>query len=500
MGGISHIFPEQILNDADVLDPVVVNQWLIDAAEKYSGNLNEHAFKDELFYTEGASLVSDNCFGRNNYVSTLGTPGLTAPTSVTPPFDGTGNEYVVPNHGSWEVIEDLTQTITTGQCQMFVVASFNFFWQDYYTSTARDKSAAVQFTVRIDGVIEDGIITGHQNTQYRTYEPYKAASQRSDSSALPGPSLPRTEMISGIGTCVTSVRLMMVTPYILSAGTHTVEIVARRVSARSLSYTYSATDRISIFTRTMFVYDIPWMPKAQTTLATAEIEPYETEDDLGAVRVNADFASVANSHNDVQSGAAARGAFNHHHLPGRLFQAAAQETIEPNSMQTTSNEFLGVGSTTITASDTGSGWYLVNDGAGTDLEITDTFAIDGDYACILVLANLQIRDVVSSGGSAGMDNVAAAVVLYELDGVVTMANRPHFITNWWKAGAPFTSPNDTSTDLDVQIMVCIDFTGSAATGDVTNIGLYVAGTSTGGATPPDVKWQRGSIIAIPFRK
>lgn len=501
MGGISYLFPEQILNDADVLDPVVVNQWLIDAAEKYSGNLNEHAFKDELFYVEGNSLVADNCFGRNNYVETLGTPGLTTPMSAVPAFDGTGNEFVVPNHGSWEVVEDLTQTITTGQCQLFVVGNVNFFWQDYYTSTAKDSGAAVQFAVRIDGVIEDGTITGHQNIQYRTYEPYKAAAQRGEATALPGPSLPKTEMIGGIGVCVASCRLMMVTPYILSAGTHTIEIVARRVTARSLNYAYSATDRVSVFTRTLFVYDIPWMAKVQTSLGALDIDPYDTEDDLGATRINDDFDYVKDVYNDVQTGAAARGAFNHHHLPGRLFQAAVQETITPTSFQTSTSKFLGVGSTDIAATSSDDGWYLLNDGGGNELLITDTFTIDGDYCCILVLANLQLRDARSAGGGIpDEDSIGAVVVLYELDGVVTMANRPHFVVPWWRGSAPFGTPNLTTTELDIPIMVCIDFSDTPATGDVTNIGLYISGTSTGAADAPSLTWQRGSIIAIPFRK
>lgn len=499
MGGISYLFPEYRLRDNDVLDPIIINQWLIDAAEKYSGNLNEHAFKDALFATENGSLVTDNCFGRNNYTAVLGTPGLTTPSSAVPPFDGSGNEFVVPNHGSWEVIEDLTETITTGQCQLFIVANFNFFWQNY-ADNSRDTSTAVQFAVRIDGIIEDGTTTGHQNMQYRTYEPYKSPSQRSDSSALPGPSLPKTEMISGIGVSVASTRLMMVTPFTLSAGTHVIEIVTRRVLSRSLNYSYSAADRVSIFTRTMFVFDIPWMPKVQTTLSSLDITPYETEDDLDATRINNDFDYVKDVYNDVQPGGPARGAFNHHHLPNRLFLPAKQKIIEPNSFITTTNKFLGVGSTTITASTSGNGWYLLNDGAGTDLEITDTFSIDGQNCCILILANLQIRSVEASGGGTGTDDFGAIVVLYELDGVVTMANRPHFVTNWWPGGAPFVSPNDTKTEIDVPIMVCIDFSSTPATGDVTNIGLYISGTSTAGAAAPSIAWQRGNLIAIPFRK
>ena len=499
MGGISYLFPEYRLRDGDVLDPVIINQWLIDAAEKYSGNLNEHAFKDGLFSTQHANLVSDNCFGRSNYIDILGTPGLTTPQSAVPAFDGTGNEFLVPNHGSWEVIEDLTQTITTGQCQMFIVANFNFFWRNY-ASAARDISSAVQFGVRIDGIIEDGVTTGHQNSQYRTYEPYTTASQRSGDSALPGPSLPRTEMIGGVGVSVASVRLMMVTPYTLSAGTHTVEIVVRRVMSRSVGYSYKALDRVSIFTRTMFVFDIPWMSKVQTTLPAADITPYETEDTLDSARINDDFAYMKDVYNDVQSGAAARGAFNDHHLPPRLLAPAAQATITPSSFQTTTNTFLGVGSTTITASSSGSGWYLLNDGAGNDLQITDTFAIDGLNCCILILANLQIRDIRDDGGTVGTGSFAAVVVLYELDGVVTMANRPHFSTDWWDGGAPFLSPNDTRAELDIPIMVCIDFTDTPATGDVTNIGLYIAGTSTDSSNSPTLTWQRGSLIAIPFRK
>lgn len=500
--GIGYIFPERRLRDTDVLEPEFVNRPMFEAADKYSGNLNEHAFKENLFSTEGTSLVSTGCFATPTYTAVNATTGLTdntAAASAAFDFSTANSGTLVPNNHQWSVIDGMSWSRTTQTGQLIIMANFNYAWALHATLGSSDDSASVQFALRIDGTIITDTITGQTNLQYKSFHPNKPTAERTDTAAVPGPSRARTDVIAAMGVPFFSVRFFYTTPYLIPAGAHTVDVVVRRSYGRSIAHAYSSADKVYVFARNLLVLDTPFKPATATTFVDVEITPVETETTLDSNVLDTPLTDLKDAYNDVQPGAVARGAFNNHHLPRRTLLAPAQVTITPGAFRSTANHFPGSTSTTITASTSGTGWYLLNDGAGNDLKYNTTLAISGKKCMVVFLANVEIRDI-TPGSGADFNNFGLIRFLYTINGVVTVAHRPHVFQHWHYGGAPFQNKcAEVTVEQDIPLMACVDFTGSAAPANITHVGVYIGGTSTSGTTPPTIDYQRCSLQVLVFR-
>lgn len=504
MGGLSYLFPDIKLQNEDVMEPRYFNAALADAAEKYSGNLNEHAFKENLLSTITWNHVAQGCFGKPYYDFQIASPQLTPPApSPDPTWDTTDDGWQVPNHGDWETIDTLERTVTTDNCQIFVVAQVNYMWQHFNDTTGSyfNYPVGVQFAVRIDGIIDDSSMSGQMNPQYRSYIPAIPSAQRSEDVAIPGPALERSEVANGIGYPSGCYRIIYITPYTVQPGSHLVEIVVRRTVDRDVPIADYATDNVWIWNRRMLTYSISNTGPSETTVAYVTVDLRNPEDTISGTALTSDFTNLQGAYNSVPSGAVARGGFNWHQLPSRTILPSHMTTIEPASYQTTTAVFQGAADTTIAALSSDPGWYLLNDGAGTDLELT-SLALNGKKCMLLILGNVRIRAVEYNSGAA-LNEIAVTALLYtDGSGTHLIEESVDYVNDWlYATGADaWTNKNSESADeINMPIFACLDFTDTAATSNISSLGVYINGTSTSGTDAPTISFQQGTLIAIPLR-
>lgn len=150
------------------------------------------------------------------------------------------------------------------------------------------------------------------------------------------------------------------------------------------------------------------------------------------------------------------------------------------------------------------GWYLLNDGAGNNLDTTAThpaaWNVSGRESMVLVFANVQLRGVHTPKLGPVLDNVddfVSFAIGYRTAGATNI-----FADSICFANSYLIRPNvsgDSPEEIDVALFAIFDFTNAAAPSNYDFFGVYGSSMRAGAPNLPDYTWQRGSIQVIQLR-
>lgn len=423
-----YIFPKRRLRDSDILDPVELNDDFTPASDLYSGNLDEHNFETGIdpdvetnVYPTAAGLntpILSNAYWNIYYAHRRINPGWGTPDNYSNPNSGIGTISVLANAPSWQTIDDMSMTIMTGNSKLWLIAQLQYIWDGWtpeggHTNSYPPTLAAVfsiaawgrfpsrvQFALRVDGQIVEGTTTGLDYPEEKMLQPYKTLQERTSgadvaSSATPlvtpGPGHDGEENCGALSPECHSLRLGAF--HSVSAGTHTIEVVYRRLALTTpddFQSQYTPSNKFYVANRQLLAVDYPVVPPATAATAVASTPAYESEDIVGQSSLGADRVNVVRAKfNDVTEGALKRGALNNNHLKSQISQKE-QATIAPISAVTFKNWYPGFDTETEAPSSSSTGWLLINDGASNNLQIaTGGWTID-KTSVILLLGNVEI--------------------------------------------------------------------------------------------------------------
>tara|TARA_R100000808_G_scaffold909_1_gene4331 strand:- start:1154 stop:2755 length:1602 start_codon:yes stop_codon:yes gene_type:complete len=420
---LAYIFPKRALQGKDVLDPVELNEDFIPAAETASGRLNAHNIDSNTkatIYTDG---VSKTAYYDYYYTSQESDIGLGNPSSWSVPERTSTSEHVLTNDMEWDSIAQTSLTVVTGTSKLWVIGHLQYAWLGFGNGTHQyshggdvtvrtatpgtssqsdQKGTKVQFAIRLNGNVLTNTITGELDPFLHKVWATTASRGREIGSLTPNWSKQPT----GIGPEVFPVRLG--TSVEVTAGTHTLEIVGRRIPlvdeegyARDSRWYPGTVERneIVVYNRQLFALNLPIYPPTATTKAAVDVKAYDTEQlitptSIGASRVYA----VRDALNNIEDGNLARGALAHYHLTSPVINADQVEITGPKV--TTTNKYPGFSATTtITTSSTGTGWRVIQDASGNQLLSNNggsEFSL-ADPCVFVVTANVQMLRVRQSG-------------------------------------------------------------------------------------------------------
>ena len=332
----------------------------------------------------------------------------------------------------------------------------------------------VQFALRVDGKIIDDSITGKRFSYEESAHGLQAADslvydtgsknytvgQRSetrkisfadDSTARSGQKLSSSRAVA-CGPEVMPVRIGSVVD--VAPGSHTVEIVVRRLSRKRLKF--QAGDFVGVFSRRLLAMDIPLVPpRSEDSKAAVTIPNFESEDVIKPANFNDVRGGLADRENKLQSSDVFRGSLPNTHLPSKV--AFSQSVnIEPSFTisETTgafrsegvarpAARFPGFGSANLDRvvagrnhgwpvttmgdggagfqSASGAGWYKLGDGTS-DLKITST---DNGLTVLpnqklLLLADVELRCIEPILSPFAQEKLASGSLLADRDYVSFM--------------------------------------------------------------------------------
>jgi hypothetical protein len=552
---MSYLFQKRVLRAGDILNPIELTEDIAPAADRVSGKLNAHNFSQTIdtgmvvnagaFYTE--QHYNDSVpFG---WVGTV--PGAFGyPDGTTM---GASGSVLVQNNFEWQAMVDqygasTEVTLTTGTSVLWINAYVQYLWWGFNLSrsggfvnayeqhynNAQDTPVNLQFALRVNGNIVPETITGVDDLTYRSTIPLKPKRQISYSTTtasfvpLPGPADKRGLQVCALGPPCLPIRLGACVP--VQPGDQLVEIVVRRVpyvAFREITQ-YSSLDKVYLYNRQLNVIDLKMFPVDSVAAAEVSASAFREEELLTAASLytNRVQPTIA-AYNAVQEGALQRGALMNAQLPATILSCATTERIYGNG-PTFNNWFPGhgAGRDTVTtfgfAGSPATGWKLITDAGNVDPVSINGFALSQQRCKILVLVNLQLRNVygldfVGTTGDANDPVISRAAdysvfalfkIMWQYDnegsttwhGVeesIGMVN--NFV--WWPkrpgTSDPLTASGAYQQGLEhaeIQLMALIDFFDGPTR--PLNIGVF------GGVANDNDKYQVrcGSITVLALRR
>ena len=484
-----YIFPKRRLRDEDVLDSVEMNEDFISSADLYSGNIDEHNLKSSLdpaiamnvapSTSETMSPILSNAYWNIYYVRKELTAGARwgVPDSYTnPEVNEALGAFAIQNSPSWQAVADTKVVLATGHSKLWITACLQYVWSGFdqdgghlFSSPPSEADeifddgktyarmgawgkypCMIQFALRIDGQIIENTVTGLDYPHDKVVKPYKSRQERTrglkvqiengpPNAVTPGPAMDGEPNCGALASEVNGVRLGAQIP--VSAGTHTVEVVARRLDIFGVDnpepedppedhpflpsdkISYSAGNKVGVINRQMLVVDYPLLAPATAPAEGISVKNYEAEDAFSAQSIGPDRLNpIRDKFNDIQPGALARGALNNNHLESKV-RLASMGTILPTDESSFTTYYPGYQPTYPLAANftglsrTGEGWYGPLEDASTaasgqlsatinqTIDATTVFVVLGNVECFRINKYKPQSNFESSGNEFAAFNI-----------------------------------------------------------------------------------------------
>jgi len=426
---MSYIFPRRVLRNGDVMDNVELTEDITPAADRVSGKLNMHNFNQGIAASvaiDGEAFYSIHHYEKfspflwSRPFVPASTPPWGFPDALT-----ASDQVLVQNNFEWQALVDGTGeatevTLTTGQSILWINAYVQYLWWGFsptpgsittssstafsHENNATSVPCNLQFALRVNGNVIRETVTGIDDLTYRVSVPIKPLQQIGvGGTVLPGPQDIRGEQVCALGPPCLPIRIGACVPCV--PGPQKVEIVVRRVPFITDTGVrqYGSYDKIYVYCRQVNVVELKSFPIDSVGPAEVTAPAFEPEEPLTTLTLYGNRVQpVVNAYNDVQEGSLARGALMHYHLPPATL-GFGQDTFDGTSSGVwLFNSFypgwLLPARDTVTltayAGAQATGWSNV---AG--LRLNNVSISTGRK--ILVLGNLQIRNVVGRETSPG---------------------------------------------------------------------------------------------------
>lgn len=521
---MSYLFPRRVLRSADVLDPIELTLDISPAAERLSGRLNAHNFRETIASTVP---VEEDAFYKTHYTKVVSDPKFGTPGAYTfPTFPGTAGAdpeaYRVTNTFEWQTIDNsaaapLSLTIAAGTSVFWVNAFVQYLWNGFTLSPAvlnhlyagdSVRPCGVQFAIRLDGSVLPDTITGIDLVDFRSSLPLKPIEPRTEVTLLPGPQDIRGNVASALGPPALPIRITACIP--VQAGDHTVELVVRRmplVADEDVTTTFDTNDFVAVFNRQLAVVELKSFPIDSVTAESVSAPGWDEEELVSQATIYTNRVDpIIDGYNEVKAGNVQRGALMHYHLPAALHKVDTAER-QFASLQDFNNFYPGFASTTTTATKfagaPGTGWYLLSSGSALfDIKTTQTFDMANLGGLVLVLANTQVVNIANTASALQFNSQFAAFrIMYKLVGDPTWYALEES-TGYVNSFVTFLSANKGVERAEVALMGIIDTQDLPGGSQIETIALFGAAiTDPSTAAPPYTFYQirRGSILALHMR-
>lgn len=534
-----YIFPKRKLRSEDVLDPSELNEDFIPAVEVVSGKLNAHNIDEDAtlpLETDGSSTPYYTYY----YALAESRPGFGMPSGYQYPGTAyTSTAHIVRNDMEWDLVTSMKVSPVTGLSTLWVTGRVQYIWlgftnekKKYIKDSATfeigvsghrwsegTEPARVQFAIRVNGAILPHTITGKIDPFAPAFLPVKPINQRAMSGTstvaatvnyvrFPGPGLEWSSQPTACGPEVLSLRIgsaIQVQP-----GTHTVEIVARRVPPVGLEVyegsTLSDTTKweenlIAVFNRSLFVLDIPTFPGTASSAANVSVDTYDSEEVISAKSLGTDrIEKIKDALNVVEQGSLARGALCRDHLSSAVLRKnTAEVTGDP---MTLTAKYPGWITATKASTSSATGWFLLRNSSATRLKTTTGFNLTTN-SIFLILGNVHVQSLRTSSTGGYVDEFGALVIGYEDSGGTfhiiphSEAYLNHYQAEQYSRGTPATRFQE---NVDVPLFAVVTSADiSSATGGlaIDHFGIYGATMSPSGQ--PVMTYRRGNITVIQMK-
>lgn len=508
-----HTFPKGRLRSGGVVDPEAFNEALQGAAQKLSGRLNEHDF--EAASVKASVAVADGAYYGAHMVVKASNPGLTRGGGLYyADIDGAGGDVVatIDDTAAWQAIQDdggtdtLSVTPTCGDEDTLVLIAQlqHFAWAGSDQTLAADRGSPVklQYAFRVDGAVIPESITGAAFYPDPPPQQWYRASTGAGANAWDHRHILRVQNTIGINPAVYPARLMWSIP--VSSGSHTAEVVARRLPMSDYKIdTAGDGTTVQVFNRRLLCLRLKGWSPYTGGIPDVSIQPIDDGELIDADDIGIDgFGTLATAVNDLDAANVARGAFANQHLPSVVYDPKAQPITPGSPTGAITGLYPGYGTN-------GAAWTVVNDGVGTNLQITPTAAtwdLETNDGLFIVLANVQVAYVQWTGASAPSDDLRAlgilALRLTNSVGGVTLLGATEAVVNSHVANNDTTAagPDIENIEQDVPLMWVIDSNDlSAADRLIAKIEVVAAVWDGAAGTSPaqvEMKTQQGCIVGF----
>jgi len=540
---MSYKFPKRLVQSETPFKAREFNQDWQPIGDKASGRLNAHDILGDI--KEFSPKPGVQAFHKPYYVEVSSNPDWGSPSAGyrAPTLGTLTNASFVPQSSNWSQVESMVfEDIVTGNGSVWIVFWCNYVYHEFIPS---DSGAArhtgfiagvpapgLQLAIRVDGQVVSESVTAQVDEWHRSAQALKPVSQRDSSNTsasmknLPGPGLYKSQAIRGIGPQAGAVRVVVSVP--VSAGTHTIEAVARSIQP-VVPQLLPADAAVVIHNRKLFALECPVFPANAPTRVSVETPTFLDGHVVSQASMKTNRADIITAAlNNIEDGDLARGALMNKHLPPTHLDVS-HTTILPAGAQQLNCAYPGYGIDTIsgTKATGATGWWWLDDGAGVDLTTLDDpvrgavdILTDGVDSLVIVMGNVQLNEINGTPGGGPGDDIgcmAAFALGVQRDDLTTiniLGSTEVYVNNYtyWVQADGNTSTLSRPVEYDVPIFHVFNYSpttggtaGADPTYDLDFIGIVGSGfrlSKAGGGpivTSPDVYYQRGALSFFQIR-
>lgn len=516
---MAYRFQTSKLRSTDFVDNKLLNQALTPVAEELAGNISEHNIKAFGFPN---SKISPGAYQKFAFTSESVNPNIVANDIPGP---GDANAYLVPDTYTWDRVGNMVLSPATGESilqiegwlQYGLYVDFSVGGTQYRYDIFNDVTTLttlgggfthsvfsgslprIQVAVRLDGVVIEQTITGVENifdkAPKQQYPSVPTKGQPGAATALSIHTLTTDDTTSLQGECQ-PVRVGFHVP--VNEGTHTVELVIRRVPihdemkigknkwAAVIQPQYMP---VYVFSRKLITIEHPIHPASGSTGSTFAISGYNDGDVLTAGSLQTDrLFPIRNTINDLGTGNLARGALRAEHLPSRVLYPAQTHI---NSEAATSIVYPGFG--------VAAGWATVVDGAAVPLETTNgPYDFAANPAFSVVWADVQVRLIDFASTHQSIQAQFAIQVVYT-DGTTETLGVDTAYINATNADATVGFSDMYEEFIPVHLLAYRDFRTVAPAKQIQKYRVVASTFNANIAGLASVYWYRGQISHLAWR-
>lgn len=503
-----HTFPPYRLRNGEPVDPEVFNETFQNVVSKLSGRLNEQdidaaSLKASVAVQDGAYYAchyrvykTDPRWG--NWLSAGDNPLYSASCPV---YEGAEWNPLLANGAN-----PLSLTFTTGDDTLILFAQLQHaaYGTAPFSVSSFGDPVRLQYAFRVDGQMLDDTVTGAFFFPDTPPQQWYRASAAVSTADFDYRHIQYIQNTTGINSATHGNR--MVRALSVQAGTHTVEVLARRVPRNNYGLDNDGKGiTASVLNRALFVLRIRGRSAGSGTAPDVTVAAVEDGQalTLGNVFTNS-IESLRTTINALEPRHVEREALRNEHLPSMIYGQDVA-IIAPASAVPVTTVYPGWGVD-------GAGWTTVNDGTGpppATLTITGPvggWRLDQNPGTLIVLANVQIWKVswlTATSGITAEDGRALAVVCLAFTnylGTRTVLGQTEVTVNGHNPNPVVTGQEPIGDDLPL-MWVVDSSTLSANDKRITKIEVLVStyDAAASGIDSVEVRTQRGMVCAFALK-
>jgi hypothetical protein len=500
-----HTFPPRRLQAGEPVDPDVFNETFQNVVSKLSGRLNEQDIDAATLKSNVA--VQNGAYYACHYYTRKTDPEWAfwvnaGPNALyddwCPVYEG-ANWSAIRNTSGLDPVE---LTFTSGDDTVVIFAQVQHVSMGDLATDAPDFSDPVrlQYALRVDGQLLDDTVTGAFFFPDPPPQQWYRAVAASSAASFDYRHIQYIQNTVGINNATHGNRIIRSLP--VQAGQHTVELLARRVPRNNYAEDNDGLGvPTRILNRALFVLRIKGRSASAGAAPNVTVAAVEDGETLTLNNVfNNSIESLRTTVNALEVQHVEREALRNEHLPSVVYGQDVQILTNSTSVPVTT-VYPGWGVD-------GAGWTTVNNGLGTNLEITGPvggWRLDQNPGTLIVLANVQIWKVswATTGSTTAEDARGIAVVCLAFTnhlGVRTVLGQTEVTVNGHNPNPVVTGMEPIGDDLP--LMWVVDSTTlSADNRRITKIEVLVStfDACTNGADSVEVRTQRGMVCAFALK-